>query len=356
MRYRMLSLEQLEDMEAELYQKKEQFDGYYLKLINIYVEMRSKLVSLARNDPEQYGDYLAYIKKKLITCYIKYGTYIKMNHVKDDVAAFKSLEKAITLDKHNPIANYRLGFLSYKKRNFVQALHYFQTAISSQTLYKNSGYVLNGQQLFHAHMYLTNSGLYIANQSYQDMENLEWRDLVQLPDYEISPIYAILSQNENYLLSHAFYKVMKDQVQTCSIEICNEIAEDPPKNTLVLYFGDREIICKFNSMEVGLSIDLADILRHMLLMCSEDHPGTRLTFRHYFDSFGPDGEVVGATFRQRISRLRSKLDQIGLKDSIIQTRHLDDTAYYFAGYLPYTVLYRVDDIVANEYINLHPNE
>ena len=44
--------------------------------------------------------------------------------------------------------------------------------------------------------------------------------------------------------------------------------------------------------------------------------------------------------------------QIGLKDHIIQTRHLDETAYYFDENLPFIVLYRVDDVVANEYITL----
>ncbi|USK71244.1 hypothetical protein [Peribacillus asahii] len=353
MRYKELTLEQLEDMEVELLQKEEQKDGYYSQLINIYKEMHSKLISLARKDPLQYSDYLQYIKKRLIACYIKYGTYLKMKHVKDEASAISSLVKAITLDKHNPIAHYRLGFLLYKARDYVHALQYFQIAIDSQPFYQNREYVLNEQQLFHAHMYLTNSALYVANQSYQDMEKLEWRDSDQLPDYEISPIYAILSQNENYLLSHAIYQVTKNQVRTCSIETCNEIAEKPPENTLVLYFGDRETLCIFNGKEVVLSIDLADILRHMLLMCSKDRPGTRITFRHYFDSLGKDGEVVDATFRKRISRLRSKLDQIGTKDYIIQTRHLDETAYYFDENIPYMVLYRVDDVVANEYITLH---
>ncbi|MFB9986512.1 hypothetical protein [Bacillus benzoevorans] len=102
-----------------------------------------------------------------------------------------------------------------------------------------------------------------------------------------------------------------------------------------------------------LSSDRADILRHMLLMCSKDSPGTRVTFRNYFGSYGKDGEVTNENFRQRISRLRSKMDQIGLKDHIIQTRHLDETAYYFDENLSYMVLYRVDDVVANEYISLH---
>ena len=113
-----------------------------------------------------------------------------------------------------------------------------------------------------------------------------------------------------------------------------------------------KLVVLFNGKEVVLSKDRADLLRHMLIMCSKDSPGTRVTFRNYFDSYGKDGEVNSASFRQRISRLRANLDQIGLKDPIIQTRHLDETAYYFDENLPFMVLYRVDDVVANEYITL----
>ena len=111
-----------------------------------------------------------------------------MNHVKDDASAIASLKKAITLDKHNPIVHYRLGFLTYKERDYVSAVQYFQKAIDSQLYYQNHEYVLNEQQLFYAHMYLTNSALYVANQSYQDMERLGWSDVDLLSDYEISPI------------------------------------------------------------------------------------------------------------------------------------------------------------------------
>lgn len=353
MRIQELTLEQLEDMEAELIQREEQRDGYYSQLINIYKEMHRKLILLAKKDSEQYNHYLKYIIKRLIALYIKYGTYLKMTHVKDDASAISSLKKAISLDGHNPIAHYRLGFLSYKKHDFVLALHYFQSAIDYQAYYQNREYLLNQQQLFHAHMYLTNSALYVANQSYKEMEKLDCEDSDRLPDYEISPIYAILSQNENYLRTHAFYQVTKNQISQCSLDACNEIVENPPKNTMVLYFGDRETLCIFNEKEVVLSVDLGDIFRHMLLMCSEERPGTRITLRHYFDRLGKDGEVASATFRQRISRLRSKLDQIGLKDSIFQTRHIDETAYYFNEKISYIVLYRIDDIVANEYIDLH---
>jgi hypothetical protein len=106
MRNKEFTLEQLEDMEAELLQKDEQKDGYYYQLIHIYKEMHSKPIWLAKKDPEQYDHYLHYVVKRLIALYIKYGTYLKMNHVKDDASAITSLKRAIALDKYNPIAHY----------------------------------------------------------------------------------------------------------------------------------------------------------------------------------------------------------------------------------------------------------
>ena len=87
MKDKELTLEQLEEKEADLLQIEEQKDGHYAQLINIYKEMHRKLILLARKEPNQYGDYLQYIKKRLLACYIKYGTYLKMNHVKDDASA-----------------------------------------------------------------------------------------------------------------------------------------------------------------------------------------------------------------------------------------------------------------------------
>ena len=109
----------------------------------------------------------------------------------------------------------------------------------------------------------------------------------------------------------------------------------------------------FNGKEVSLSIDQAGLLRHMLLVCSKDRPGTRITFREFFNSYGKDGEVINSTFRKGIERLRAKLNQIGLEERIIQTRHLNETAYFFDENIPYIILYRIDDMVANdEYITL----
>ena len=51
MKDKELTLEQLEEMEADLLQIEEQKDGHYAQLINIYKEMHSKLILLAKKNP-----------------------------------------------------------------------------------------------------------------------------------------------------------------------------------------------------------------------------------------------------------------------------------------------------------------
>lgn len=312
MRLRDLSLEKLEELEQELHDQEEPNDGYYAQLVNIYKEMHRRLIPLAKKDPNQYGHSLQYTKKLLMSYLIKYGTYLKMANVKDDDLAIKSLKEAIHFDPFNPMAHYRLGFLSYKNRDFNSAVQYFQSAIIFHPTYKNTDYFLNEQQMFHAHMYLTNSALQVAGKTYKEMDKLEWGQTEQLPNYELSPIYKMLSHNDEYLLANAFYKITKQNISTCSKQECENIIDNNPPNTVILYFNDRENIIMFNGTEVSVSQKQAEILRHMLLLCSKDKPGTRMTFRDFFSSFGEDGEVKIKTFRKPMERLNEKLNTIGL--------------------------------------------
>jgi Tfp pilus assembly protein PilF len=98
----------------------------------------------------------------LISYLVRYGTYLKTQYQKDDYAAEHSLKKAIQYDRENPIAHYRLGFLSYKKESYSSALVHFQNATHHQKTYSNNEYRLTNQQVYNAHLYLSNSALYIG--------------------------------------------------------------------------------------------------------------------------------------------------------------------------------------------------
>ncbi|MEK3820299.1 hypothetical protein MKY20_14630 [Cytobacillus sp. FSL W8-0315] len=175
MRLRDLTLEELEDLEQELHENGEQSNfGYYAKLINVYEEMYKRIIPLVRKDRAMYFHSLQYTKKLLVSYLVKYGTYLKMNQIKDDKIAVASLKKALSYEKNIPIAYYRLGFLAYKQGEYSQAVRYFQGALNYHKLGDHPSFSINQQQEFHAHMYLANSALYVASSTYEAMEDIPY--------------------------------------------------------------------------------------------------------------------------------------------------------------------------------------
>ncbi len=121
-----LTLGELEELEEDLHKNGENSDyGYYMQLVTIYETMYKKLKSLAKINGPEYDYSLQYTKKPLVIHLIKFGSYLKMNHFKDDGTAVESLIKAIRLEQKLPIAYYRLGFLAYKHGKYGSAVRYF---------------------------------------------------------------------------------------------------------------------------------------------------------------------------------------------------------------------------------------
>ena len=164
-----MSQEQLEDLEQEirLKEEEEQPDMFYSLYISILDEMYKRLrVDRTRCDEADY------IKKRIVSNLIRYGTYLKTILKKDENVAVHSLEKALRYDPGNPMANYRLAFLSYKSRDYEKAIPYFNTAIHQKANYEKKEYSLNDQQLYYANLYLTNSCLHLATQTQESLEKL----------------------------------------------------------------------------------------------------------------------------------------------------------------------------------------
>src|SRR5688572_23876156 len=119
MSLRQKTLEELEDLEQELFdQEAEHGSPNYSMKIHLYEEMYRRLEQLVRQKKDEYS-----------------GTF----------------------------APYRLGFLSYKHQKYSKAIQYFQTALENQKYSQHKQYQLNSQQEVNAHLYLTNSALHIAN-------------------------------------------------------------------------------------------------------------------------------------------------------------------------------------------------
>jgi tetratricopeptide (TPR) repeat protein len=338
-----ITLDELYDEEAKLLEELDSVgekDGIYSKLISVYQKLYYKLTKLPMEERQERQVEIDYVTEKLLKYLIKYGTYLKVHLQKDDDLAKDSFQKALRYDKTNPIAHYRLGFLAYKERQYADAFYYFEKALQYQNGYPNKRFALNDQQVYYAHLYLANSALFVAEKTYQSMEKL--LDHIQkdrVASAELSSLHELLQRNETILKTKAFVKITPHEKTYCSKEECDRIIMDPPADTVLLYFSDRENVVGFNGSEVRLAVNPAEMLCYFLLKTSEKQPARKEDLKVFFES---RGEVRPNTFIQKVNRLRHKLDGISLPSIIDSCQFRGETAYFYNGSVDYVIMYRSD--------------
>ncbi|NMD72826.1 hypothetical protein HHO41_21630 [Bacillus sp. DNRA2] len=342
MNFRDMSFQELEDYETELNDKID--DSEYSLLPHIIAVLEEMYKRMQRNVREKNGDinHLNALKDQLLYNLINYGTFLKMKDQKDPRATEHTLKEALRYDPSNPIAAYRLGFLAYKDQRFTIAQSHFEKALTTQQIYRDKRYLLNEQQLLNAHLYLTNSALYIAKQTYEKISQLPAQGKAELPNYEFSSLFLSLANFEEYLKQNAFYKITQDSKTTCSKAECERIIDEGPTDTILLYLNDRNIKLDYNGNPETLSQELADILRHLLIYTSENKPATRLSLQKYFPNAHHDGLIKKAAFRKKFSRLYEKLENCEIPPIIHAARN-EEPSYYFDRSLRFIIMYRVDE-------------
>lgn len=341
MSLRTKSIEELLDLEEELRSSLDEEDGSYYKIIQVYEELLRKIRA------DRSGKYelsLPMIKKRLILCLVHYGTYLKTQNQKNDRAAEDSLKKAIHYDRENPIVHYRLGFLSYKQHSYASAIEYFQKATKFQEFYSHPEYKLSKQQMYNTQLYLSNSALYIAQESQKILEDLEDEEnLKNAPQLPISALFERIQSNEKYLVENAFTIVTPDGKSRCSKQKCEAIAEKGSPDTLILYFSDRDESIIFNGREIHISKDQSEILRYFLLETTEQAPALKNDFSKIIQSDSKSGEILTNTYTQIVRRLRGKIEQVGVPISIIDNKEYQgQTAYYYNQKIPFQIMHRTD--------------
>ncbi len=344
MRYKGKTLEELEDIELDLLEQEGvgRNDGFYGRLIGLYEEM----YKLAKRSAKETGNesdlaIAANIRKQLIKSLILYGTYIKMGHEKSDRDAEVTLQKVINYDARNPIVHYRLGFLAYKSRQYHKACLYFQQAIEYQGNLVSKEWQLNEQQLYHAHLFLVNSSLFVAKETNEKLQQLSLPGQ-QLTTYQLSPLFEMINSNTLYLNQHAFVKHTPDGRQSCSKEECDDIYEgDTNDHCIILYFSDRECGLRFNKERKILNATYARMLKDFLLHSSKKQSLIQEDLIEHFNK----GKVKRNTFIQKIGRLRDKLAEFDILNIIDSDGSRSQTAYYYNEEVPYIIMERVEEVI-----------
>lgn len=108
------------------------------------------------------------ITKKLVKLYVSQGEYFKMADKPDPSIAKRYLEKALQMQEDHPVANYRLGYLYYRRKEYASAVSYFEKALDGSIDEE-----LNETQRMLAYMFLVNCGIRIAKEAIMEINFLE---------------------------------------------------------------------------------------------------------------------------------------------------------------------------------------
>gem|GEM_PF-6734620 len=122
------------------------------------------------------------VEKKLVHYLIWYGTYLKTVEKKDFYMAEHCLMEALQIRPRLPVAHYRLGFLSYRRKSYGNALTHFERAIASNEETVDKRYRLTHLQQYYARLYLANSVLYVARDAGESLKKSGCR---KMPDRRI---------------------------------------------------------------------------------------------------------------------------------------------------------------------------
>lgn len=329
------SIEDLLDIEQVLLEKRaEDEPGANNRLHHLYKILLKKI---RRNKEYRYLEQ--YITKRFIKHLIWFGTYMKSSVEKSEKEAERYFHLALKEEPHIPIAHYRLGFLAYKRKDYVQALQHFEKAIQLNEGEVEPDYQLNEIQHYYAHLYLTNSALFIAKNAQDSIMNIKNKPFHQLPNYEISPFYEIIAfNNEEYLTQNAYTVVSKEGKRYCTKEEAENLQDTA--GMLICYFGDREIAAIFNGEYVKLTNQQAELLRYLLIYGTEKHPITKFDVADIFTRKNPNFELKNNTFTKAIQRLKEKLENIHFPIGMIQNKQ---AGYYFADEIDYLIIHRTDE-------------
>jgi hypothetical protein len=170
-------------------------------------------------------------------------------------------------------------------------------------------------------------------------------NLEKVPNLEMSPLYEMIKQNESYLEANAFTVITRDEEKKCSKEECEERAEGSLQDILILYFTDRYTLLLYNGKKKKLSVNHAEMLRYFFIATTEEEPATKKTFYDLFINKEENVEIPSNTFSKAVGRLKEKITQVGVRNSIIESMSLNgQPAYYCNQELPFLIMHRSDDI------------
>ncbi|QTD39470.1 hypothetical protein [Sporosarcina sp. Te-1] len=340
---RTTSIPELQTQLLALLEQRDDGDNFVMHRI---IETEEKLLRQMRQEPERYAIQHRQLQTRLVDHLINYGSYLKTEYRKDDVSAKRSLQKALRYERMLPLAHYRLGFLAYKEKDYSAAIQQFEQALLYQSQYPDHRHQLSDQQMYHAQLYKTNSALFIAAASYEEIVAYKQSGEVEERAIDQSPLphlYKLITDTTELLTLQEVQVLDASGERTCSREEYDHLLENTRDSHLLLDLTDREAFVRFGKKSVAISRQEWELLRDLMTRSSQSRG---LLLDDAIESF--NGRPRSNAYAQKIRRLRRKLSVLPLTADVIgtlprdQVREREGSYYYKSDVLPYLVVQLAD--------------
>jgi tetratricopeptide (TPR) repeat protein len=195
-----------------------------------------------------------------VKLYVSQGEYFKMANKPDPYIAKRYLEKAVQLQSDHPIANYRLGYLHYKKKEYTRAVHYFEKALDGSMDEEE----LNDTQRMLSNMFLINCGIKIAKEAIKEANYIEENIYTELEIERIEQYKNEILVLDEEIFNRLFYTKIENGKEE-KIGEFEFITFTPDKGQVLLKRTDRGMELLFQGFEpISLNIKIFYILYGIL--------------------------------------------------------------------------------------------
>ena len=157
--------------------------------------------STDRNNKRQLED-------ELTNLYVRQAEYSKFSETPDYGAARRALAMALKFRPNHPLANYRLGYILYVKRQYAEAIRHFSRALDGTV-----DAALSDIQTTLTHMFVVNCSIYLARES---LAELEYREHEEHPDEaaRLNKYRNELLVEDEQLFDRLYYRKIQDGMET----------------------------------------------------------------------------------------------------------------------------------------------
>lgn len=148
------------------------------------------------------------LEDELTNLYVRQAEYSKFSETPDYGAARRALAMALKFRPNHPLANYRLGYILYVKRQYAEAIRHFSRALDGTV-----DAALSDIQTTLTHMFVVNCSIYLARES---LAELEYREHEEHPDEaaRLNKYRNELLVEDEQLFDRLYYRKIQDGMET----------------------------------------------------------------------------------------------------------------------------------------------